>query len=101
MQNFRTLGQPLLGEKYVTKKKNNPKISGHYIPAATPKGSTRTLVRPIRKTDQPRFPNTRQTSLKPKRESKFLLHIGFMAIFLVKYIFVTLMYNCLDWPWLG
>ena len=37
MQNFRTLGQALLGEKNVIrkkrkKKKNNPKNSGHYIP---------------------------------------------------------------------
>ena len=37
MQNFITLGQPLLGEKYVAqkkerKKKNNPKNSGHFVP---------------------------------------------------------------------
>ena len=35
MQNLRTLGHPILGEKYVTRKeetKNNPKNSGHYVP---------------------------------------------------------------------
>ena len=36
MQNFITLGQPLLGEKYVAqkerRKKNNPKNSGHFVP---------------------------------------------------------------------
>ena len=34
MQNFITLGQPLLGEKYLAqkeKKKNNPKNSGHFV----------------------------------------------------------------------
>ena len=36
MQNFTTLGQPLLGEKYVAvkekkRKKNNPKNSGHFV----------------------------------------------------------------------
>ena len=49
MQNFTTLGQPILGEKYVTRKerrkegkkeerkKNNAKNSGHYIPGAMPR----------------------------------------------------------------
>jgi hypothetical protein len=38
MQNFITLGQHLLGEKYVAwkrkkeKRKNNPKNSGHFVP---------------------------------------------------------------------
>ena len=35
MQNFKTLAQPLLGEKYVAQKeekKNNPKNSGHFVP---------------------------------------------------------------------
>ena len=37
MQNFKTLGQPLLGEKYVAQKKekNNPKNSGHFVPQRT------------------------------------------------------------------
>ena len=56
MQNFITLGQPLLGEKYFTqqeerrkKERNNPKNNGHYIPAATPKGSAHTSLGPIMK----------------------------------------------------
>ena len=43
MQNFITLGQPFLGEKYVTQKeeekKNNPKNSGHYIPLRRPRAA--------------------------------------------------------------
>ena len=36
MQNFKTLGQPLLGEKYVAQKRrrkeeNNPKNRGHFV----------------------------------------------------------------------
>ena len=45
-----TLRQPLLGENYVTQKKeenkNNPKNSGHYIATATPDGSTQTSLKP-------------------------------------------------------
>ena len=41
MQNFITLGQPLLGEKYMTqkrkRKKNNPKNSGHFVPQQHPR----------------------------------------------------------------
>ena len=44
VQNFITLGQPLLGEKYVTqkekkRKKNNPKNSGHYVPLNRPRAA--------------------------------------------------------------
>ena len=41
MQNFITLGQPLLGEKYVAEKKeekkNNSKNSGHFVPLHRPR----------------------------------------------------------------
>ena len=43
MQSFRTLGQPRLGEKYVTSKKerrkktNNPKNIGHFVPLQGPR----------------------------------------------------------------
>jgi hypothetical protein len=53
MQNFTTLGQPLLGEKYGTpkerkkeRKRRNAIISGHYFLPATPKGSARSLLGP-------------------------------------------------------
>ena len=45
MQNFITLGQPLLGEKYVAqkrkkrKKKNNTKYSGHFVPQQRPRAA--------------------------------------------------------------
>ena len=44
MQNFRTLGQPFLGEEFgPEKKKKNAVNSGHYVLPAMPKGSARTL----------------------------------------------------------
>ena len=51
MKNFKTLGQPLVGEKYVTqkeRKKNNPKIADTTIRCsiATPKGSELTSLGP-------------------------------------------------------
>jgi hypothetical protein len=51
MQNFISLGQALLGEKYVTekkrnkesrgkkKKKNNNKYSGHFVPQQRPRAA--------------------------------------------------------------
>ena len=42
MQNFITLGQLLLGEKYVAqkeKKKTNPKYSGHFVPQQRPRAA--------------------------------------------------------------
>ena len=41
MQNFRTLGKSVLGEKYVTQKekKNNPKNSGHYVALRHPRAA--------------------------------------------------------------
>ena len=42
MQSFRTLGQPLLGEKDVARKerkKNNPKNSGNYVPLQHPRAA--------------------------------------------------------------
>ena len=46
MQNFKTLAQPLLGEKYVAQKKeekkNNTEYSGHFVPQQRPR-ATHTL----------------------------------------------------------
>jgi hypothetical protein len=42
VQNFKTLGQPLLGENYVAEKKkeqNNTKYSGHFVPHQRPKAA--------------------------------------------------------------
>ena len=44
MQNFITLGQPLLGEKYVAEKEkkekiNNTKYSGHFVPQQRPRAA--------------------------------------------------------------
>ena len=51
MQNVITLGQPLLGEKYVAqkrkkeKKKNNTKYSGHSVPQQRPRAAQLTHTR--------------------------------------------------------
>ena len=51
MQNFRTLGQPILGKSNQIgekeRKRKNTVNSGHYILPETPKGSERTMLRPI------------------------------------------------------
>ena len=50
MQNFTTLGQPLLGEKYVTQKKKRRKVIPKIVDTtsrAMPKGSARTPLGPI------------------------------------------------------
>ena len=46
MQNFRTLGQPLLGKKYVTRKEEKKKIVT-LRSTARPKGSAHTSLGPI------------------------------------------------------
>ena len=43
---FRTLGQPLMGGKYVTQKKEEGNIIPKIVPAATPKGSALTSLGP-------------------------------------------------------
>ena len=55
MQNFITLGEPLLGEKYVAwkrkkerRKKNNPKNSGHFVPLQRPRAAHALLFGPIK-----------------------------------------------------
>ena len=47
MQNFRTLGQPLLGEKKPDRReRKNAVYNGHYILPAMPKGSSHTSLGP-------------------------------------------------------